>query len=70
MIHFQQLSVLITALKLSEKGIRAVSFSVFVTVFVKKMSCHKISGSDLFSLGVLLSLRLGGVEMRTKIDAE
>lgn len=64
------MSVVITALKLSEDEIRAALFPIFVAVFVKKMSCHKISKPDLSSLGALLSLRLRGVVTRTDIDAE
>lgn len=62
---FLQLSALITALKLSEKEIKAVSFLVFVAVFAKKISCHKISRPNLFSLRAPTSLRLRGVLMRT-----
>lgn len=41
-------------------------FSVFVTVFVRKMNCHKISRPVLFSLGP----SLGEVEIRTEIGAK
>lgn len=47
-----------------------MSFPVFVTVFVRKMNCHKISIPGLFSLGLFLSGSLEEVEMRTEIDAK
>lgn len=47
-----------------------MSFPVFVTVFVRKMNCHKISRPDLFSLGLFLSGSLEEVEMRTETDAK
>lgn len=68
--HFLQLSVLSTDLELSEEEVKAVLFFIFVIVFVKKMSRHKISTPDLFSLGAVLCLRLRQVVMRIDNDME
>lgn len=48
-------------LKLSQGPIRAVSFSVLVTVFVSKMKCHRISRPGLFPLSTLLNPKTGAI---------